>query len=86
MNGHFDFVATASQMFVDGIVEHLEDLVMQTALIGIADLHPGALAHRFQTFQLVDLRGVVFLRRADSGHSIARQFLDRNFVLSLQHN
>ncbi len=85
MNGHFDSVATSSQMFVDGIVENFENHVMQTALVGVADVHPGSLAHCFQALQFVDLRGVVFLHRADSGHPIARQFFDRNFVLSLEH-
>ena len=85
MNRHFNLVAKTGEMFVDRIIENLENHVVQTALIRVADVHARALSDCFEAFQFVDLRGVVFLRRADSGHSIARQFLDRNFVLNLWH-
>jgi hypothetical protein len=48
-------------MLVDGVVEHLEDAVVETALIGIADVHSGSLADRLQSLQLIDLGGSIFL-------------------------
>jgi hypothetical protein len=41
--------------------------VVQAALVGIADVHPGAFPHRFQSLQLVDLLRSVFLILGDSG-------------------
>ena len=61
VNGHLDPRAVAGQMLVDGVVEHLEDAVVETALIGIADVHPGALADRLESLKLVDLGGSVLL-------------------------
>ena len=49
-------------MFVDRVVENLENHVVQTALIGIADVHSGPFPNRFKAFQFVDLSGVVFLQ------------------------
>jgi hypothetical protein len=52
------------EVFVDRVVEHLENGVVKTALGGgIADVHPGPLADRIEALQLVDLRGVVITRR-----------------------
>ena len=85
MHGHFDLVAKTGEMFVDRVVEDLENQVMQTTLIGVADKHARPFADRFQALQLIDLGGVVFLGCADTGRAIARQFLDRNFVFGLQH-
>ena len=72
MHCHFDSVTKTGEMFVNGIVENFEHHVMQTALIRVADVHARAFPDSFQAFQLVDLRGVVFLRGADSGHAIPR--------------
>jgi hypothetical protein len=38
---------------------------MQTALVRIADVHPGAFPDRFQTLKFVDLSGVVLLKFVD---------------------
>jgi hypothetical protein len=44
--------------------------MMQAAFIRIADIHAWTLADGFQTFEFVDLRGVVFLVFGDCGGSI----------------
>jgi hypothetical protein len=46
-------------MFVDGVVENLEDAVVESSLIGITDVHAGALADRLESLQFVDLGGSV---------------------------
>jgi hypothetical protein len=46
-------------MFVNGIVQHLENAVMQPALVRVADIHAGPFADGFQPLQLVNFRGVV---------------------------
>jgi hypothetical protein len=52
------------EVFVDRVVEHLENGVVQAALGGgVSDVHPGAFADRFEAFEFVDLRGVVIARR-----------------------
>jgi hypothetical protein len=52
------------EVFVDRVVEHLENGVVETPLGGgVADVHPGAFADRVEALQLVDLRGVVITRR-----------------------
>src|SRR5690606_15795567 len=63
MDGDVNFSAVASQRFVDGVVQHLENKVMQTGAVGgVADIHAGALAHRFQAFQDLDGGGAVLGR------------------------
>ena len=48
---HVDAVAEAGERFVDGVVDHLVDHVMQAgAVIGVADIHARALAHGVQAF------------------------------------
>ena len=54
-------------MLVDGVVEDFENAVMETALIGIADVHPGALADGIKALELIDLSRVVFLLGSDLG-------------------
>ncbi|CAM5290421.1 hypothetical protein RLIN73S_04688 [Rhodanobacter lindaniclasticus] len=55
-----DLVAVAGQRLVDRVVDDLEHHVVQTgAVIGVADVHPRALAHRFQALQDLDVAGVV---------------------------
>ncbi len=67
MDDDLDFAAVAGEMLVDRVVEHLENAVVQTAFIGVADIHAGPFPDRFETLQFVDLRGVVFLVFADAG-------------------
>jgi hypothetical protein len=49
----------AREMFVDRVVEHLGNAVVQGALIGAADIHAGLLADGLETFELAELVGVV---------------------------
>jgi len=56
---HVDPLAVAGQRLVDGVVHDLVDQVVQAALTGGADVHAGALAHRLQALQDLDLAGVV---------------------------
>ncbi len=65
VDGDLDPVAEIGQVLVDRVVEHLEDAVVQTPLVGVADIHSGALPDRLQPFQLVDLFGAVFLLFGD---------------------
>src|SRR5262249_32531165 len=54
------FRAEAGERLVDGIVDDLENHVMQAgAVVGVADVHPGPLAHRFEPLQHLDAAGVV---------------------------
>ena len=56
VNGDVDVVAMSGERFVDGIVQHFENEVVQTrAIRRIADIHPRPLADRLQTFK--DLNG-----------------------------
>ena len=55
VDGDDDVVAVAGQRLVDGVVDHLEHQVVQAGAVGgVADVHAGALAHRFQAFQDLD--------------------------------
>jgi hypothetical protein len=48
-------------MFINRIVEDLEDTVVESALIGIADVHTGTLADRFESLKLVNLSRSIFI-------------------------
>ena len=63
VDGDFDVLAIAGQMFVDGIVQHLEDAMVQAAFIGVADIHAGAFADGLQPLQFIDFGGIILLRR-----------------------
>jgi len=60
MDGDIDVAAVAGQGLVDGVVDHLEDHVVQArAIVGIADVHARALAHRIEALEDLDVRGIV---------------------------
>ena len=60
MDDHVDVVAVAGERLVDGVVGHLEHHVVQAAAVpGVADIHPGALAHRFETLENLDVCRIV---------------------------
>ena len=65
---HMQFHINAGGMprhgLVHRIVQHLGGQMVQGALIGAADIHAGAFAHRFQPFQHFDGRCVIGLWRA----------------------
>ena len=50
MDGHVDVCAKSGQMLVDRVVEDLVNAMVQTALVGVADIHPRPLAHGLQAF------------------------------------
>ena len=49
----------AGQRLVHGVVDHLGEQVMQRLLVGAADIHAGAAAHRLQALQHLDVLGGV---------------------------
>jgi hypothetical protein len=59
-------------VLVDGVVENLEHAMVESALIGIPDIHPRALADGLKTFEFIDLAGVVFLLGSDLGLGLFR--------------
>jgi hypothetical protein len=54
-----DEAGMAGHGLVHRIVDHLGEEVVQGALIGAADIHARPPAHRLQTFEHLDRRGVV---------------------------
>ncbi len=61
MQRHVDAGAISRQVFVDRIVEHLKNAVVQASLIRGSDVHSGALSHTSQALEFVDFGSVVFL-------------------------
>jgi hypothetical protein len=60
LDGHCGGVP--GQGFVDGVVHHLIDHVMQArAVIGIADIHARALAHRIKALEDLDGGGIIIV-------------------------
>ena len=60
VDDHVNFVAAvAGQGFVDGVVDHFPQALVETGGRGVTDVHAGALAHSFQTFQHLDAFGVI---------------------------
>jgi len=65
VEGDRNEVGMAGQGLVDGVVDHLVDHVVQArAVVGVADIHARALAHRIQALENLDGIGAVFGRRA----------------------
>ena len=57
---HGDAVGMAGQRLVDGVVDHLVDHVVQAgAVIGVADIHARALAHRVEALENLDGIGAI---------------------------
>ena len=61
----------AAERLVDAVVDDLVDHVVQArAVVGVADIHPRPLAHRFQALENLDGIGAVFLGDAGGfGHA-----------------
>ena len=59
------------KMLVDRIVEYLENAMVQTPVVGRADIHPGALADTRKPLQFVNL-GSVVLFRISANNSVRR--------------
>jgi len=62
MEAHFYGVAVAGESLVNRVIHDLKYAVVESSLIGISDIHIGALANPFQTFQFFDFGGIVYLR------------------------
>ena len=68
LQDHLDAVAIAGQRLVDGVVDDLVDHVVQAgAVVGVADIHAGALAHGIEAAQHLDRIGVVVLAVVGGG-------------------
>ncbi len=63
VDGDADFGGMAGEGFIDGIVHHLVDEVVEAHFAGGADVHCGAKAHRLQAFQYFDATGIVNITR-----------------------
>ena len=63
---HRHQIGVARECFIDGVVDHFVDHVMQAGtVIGIADIHAGPFAHGIKTLEDLDRIGSVFRVRAD---------------------
>ena len=62
----------ARHRLVHGIVEHFGEEVMQRLLVGAADIHAGAAAHRLEAFQHLDVGGGIALLAARLGRDLRR--------------
>jgi hypothetical protein len=62
MYDDFHLVAEASHGFVDGVVHHFVDEMMQTAGIGTAYIHGRALADSGEAFEHGDRAGIILFR------------------------
>ena len=79
-----DLVAMPSEGFVNGVIDHLIDQVVQAPRPGGADVHPRALTDRLQALQDLDLLGAVgslnfrgFAHGIRQGLSLSRRRLDK---------
>ena len=61
LDGHVNFGGVTGECFVNRVIYDLVDQVVQTALSGRANVHAGALANRFQTFQHGNIGCTVFM-------------------------
>lgn len=64
----FDAGAKISHRFVDGVVNHFVNKVMQPARGGVSDVHRRSFADGFEAFQHLDIFGAVLLFGA--GHNL----------------
>ncbi len=55
----FDPVGVAGERLVHGVVDHLGEQMVQRLLVGAADIHAGAAAHRLEPLQHLDMFGGV---------------------------
>jgi len=53
------FGGAAGHGFVDGIIDGLPDEVMQAVEVGSADVHSGSFAYGFESFEDLDVGGLV---------------------------
>ncbi len=78
---HVDPVGEAGQRFVDGVVDHFVDHMVQArAVIGVADIHARALAHGVEPAQHLDGVGAVFLGRLVGGGVVLRNLTSHRYL------
>jgi len=85
MDRDVNFGTITGKMFVDRVIEHFEDAVVQTAFVWVPNIHPRALSDRFETLEFIDLGGVVFLVFADAGRAFGYWARNGGFVFGLKH-
>src|SRR5271170_5510482 len=62
-NYNIDLGAESGERFVNRVVDDLGDEMMQAALGGVADVHPGAFANCFESLENLDGLGAIAVRR-----------------------
>src|SRR5438046_1266373 len=65
-----DLIGVAGQGFVDGVVHHFPDQMVQAHLSGRADVHRGPQPHGFQTAKNLDRLGVVLMAALRCGSNV----------------
>ena len=56
-----DLRAIARQCLVDRIVQYLKNAMMKASFVSVSNVHVGALSNAFETFELLDFRGIITL-------------------------
>src|SRR5690606_29481329 len=80
VEGDLDQVGVAGEGLVDGVVDHLIDHVVQArAVVGVADVHAGALAHRVQALENLDGVGAVGGLLGGVGAALGRVLVGHQF-------
>ena len=76
-----DAGGVAGDRLVHRVVDHLGEEVVQRLLVGAADVHAGAAAHRLQAFEHLDVGGGVAVggvgRTAGAGRLVGHEAFDR---------
>ena len=65
-----DAAGMAGHRLVHGVVEHLGGEMVKRALVGAADIHAGAAAHRLQPLQDLDVLGGIAARLGLAGEIV----------------
>jgi len=59
VDGYLDGVAETRQRLIDGVVHHLVDKVMKSAVAGVADVHGGTFADSLKALQDSNRLGII---------------------------
>ena len=51
MNGHIDMSAMARQKFIDRVIKNLAHAMVESSLVGSADIHTGLFAHGLESLE-----------------------------------
>ena len=70
VDGDVDAFAVAGEVFVHGVVENLGDAVVESALVGAADIHAGLFANGLQAFEFAQFGRVVIGRVGGLGQGV----------------